>query len=318
MLAAKAGSQDETTLLASFVWGSEDSAIADVDAATGMVTGKSNGTTMITLSVVGRGIEVDIPVVVYKAVDTVVVEPSESAPLTVGQTLDLTASALDESEADMGVPIPNVVFTWASSDESVATVTVDENDSSMATVTAVSGGSANITASAQGETSEAVEITVIELETPERRLWVDTSNAPFARYFDNDADDNGTADDPVLSASADTTDNVADNIVINVRLQVRNLDANGNEIWVAAANGLMVDVKSSDAMVLAVPAMLSTANVSGVDGVISLVIAANNSGNSATQGNALTTGNAVVTFSEDFSPSKHVGVVFTAKAGDGG
>ncbi len=317
-LAAKAGSQDGEKIQVPFSWGTDNSAIADVDAATGVVTGRSNGTTNITLSAVGRGIEVDIPVHVYKSVDTVVIDPSDAATLTVGATRVLTAEALDASEADMGVPIPGVAFTWNSSDESKATVTVDPNDSSMATVTAVSGGSTNITATAQGVASEAVAITVIELETPERRLWVDTSNAPFARYFDNDLNDDGTADDPVLSASADTTDNVADNITINVRLQVRNLDANGNEIWVAAANGLMVDVASSDVTVLAVPATLATAAVGGVDGVVSLVIAANNSVNIATQGDALAAGTVVVTFSEDFSPSKHVQVVLTAKAGSGG
>ncbi|UCF18914.1 MAG: Ig-like domain-containing protein [Gemmatimonadota bacterium] len=66
--------------------------------------------------------------------------PEEGTLFALGQTLQLTAVAIDAG----GAEVPGAVFTWSSSDESVASV------SSAGLVTAVSSGSATITASVDG------------------------------------------------------------------------------------------------------------------------------------------------------------------------
>ena len=164
-LLAKAGSQDGSPVLASFTWGIEDAAFADV-AANGTVTGVSNGSTMLTLSVDGRGIDIEIPITVYKAVDTITVtdgdegEAGSSGTLQVGGTVMLTATALDESDADSGVEIPGIEFEWESSDPSVATVEADDDNSAMATVTAKGEGDATISVTAMGHDADAAEYEV--------------------------------------------------------------------------------------------------------------------------------------------------------------
>ena len=72
-----------------------------------------------------------------------------------GEALQLSAEALDEN----GRPIPGVVFSWESSNTSVATV----NASGL--VTAVAEGTATITASA-GDVRTSVEITVVSAMQP--------------------------------------------------------------------------------------------------------------------------------------------------------
>lgn len=199
MLQAKAGSQNATPLAVAFAWASEDASIADVDD-TGMVTGVSNGSTNLVLSAVGRGVEIEIPVTVYKAVDSIVVTGgSGDNNLQVGSTLELTAQAFDESDADMGVAIPGVAFTWSSSDEDVATVEADEDDSSMATVTAQGPGTAKITASAQGEDSNEVSVTVFDVLGVERRIVV--NELPYAVQLNNDNSSLSTTED--ISVSID-------------------------------------------------------------------------------------------------------------------
>ena len=178
MLAAKAGSQDGMAVDAVFTWSTKDAAIADVDALTGVVTGQSNGSTMITATAVGRGIEVDVPVTVYKSVDTVAVTADGSGPMRVGDTRGLTATALDESDADTGVVIPGIEFVWESSDESIATVKADKDNSAMATVTAKGAGDATITVTAAGTDADAeYDVSVFAVQGVERRL---TADVPYS------------------------------------------------------------------------------------------------------------------------------------------
>ena len=171
-LVAKAGTQSGDPVAATFSWDIEDGAFADVDAS-GTVTGVSNGSTNIMVSVEGRGIEVSIPLTVYKAVDNVVVTADGSGTLRVGGTVGLTARAYDESDADEGVLIPGIEFVWESSDTDVATV--KDGDNGMATVTAKGAGTANITAMAAGTDvkSDAFEVTVFAVQGVERRLTAD-------------------------------------------------------------------------------------------------------------------------------------------------
>ena len=73
-------------------------------------------------------------------VASVVVTPSTATLVSLGETVQLTASAQDAS----GTAIPGQTFTWSSSDGSVATV------SPSGLVTAVAAGSATITAATAG------------------------------------------------------------------------------------------------------------------------------------------------------------------------
>ena len=209
MLAAKAGSQNGTPLAVAFSWESDDASIADVDDS-GMVTGVSNGSTNLVLSAVGRGVEIKVPVTVYKGVDNIVVTGgSGDNNLKVGSTLALSATAFDESDADMGVKIPGVAFTWASSDDDVATVKADKDDSSMATVTAVGAGTATITASAQGEDSNEISVTVFDVLGVERRIVV--NDIPYTAVINADTTSVTTSED--ISVTIQQYNPVADNWV---------------------------------------------------------------------------------------------------------
>ncbi|MXY47860.1 MAG: hypothetical protein F4Y38_01030 [Gemmatimonadetes bacterium] len=232
-LLAKAGSQDGSPVLASFTWGIEDAAFADVEA-NGTVTGVSNGSTMLTLSVDGRGIDIEIPITVYKAVDTITVTDAadgSSSTLQVGGTVALTATALDESDADSGVEIPGIEFEWDTSDPSVATVEADDDNSAMATVTAKGDGEATISVTAVGHDADAAEyeVTVFDvIQGPASRIIIAESvipNLPLNVEIN--------ADSSAVDAAA----------VVAATLQRRTgaVDADtGMRAWAAAADGVDV------------------------------------------------------------------------------
>ncbi len=80
-----------------------------------------------------------------EAVATVIVGGAPSGPLVIGNTAQLSATAVNAT----GGTIPGTNFTWASSDPNLATV------SSGGLVTATGAGSVTITAAAQGKTGTA-------------------------------------------------------------------------------------------------------------------------------------------------------------------
>ena len=135
-----------------FSWMSDDNGVASVDD-TGMVTAIAAGTAMITASADG----------VTSMPATVIVEelPPEVASVTVdvptamlviGETLQLMAVA-QTSESLM---IGGLVFEWSSDDLEVATVDMT------GLVTAVGAGTANITATVDGVSSDPVMVLVSE------------------------------------------------------------------------------------------------------------------------------------------------------------
>ena len=319
MFVAKAATQSGTAIDVEFEWESSDEAVATVmaDGAMATITGIRKGESTITVSIAERGVEVEFAVNVHNAVKGIVITGTGGAHV-IGTSLDdYMAVAYDEANnmdgTNDGDPVPGQTFMWSSS-SAAATVTGDDDDSSMATVKIAGAGTADITASIGDVTSNKISVSGFSVEEPERRLVVSTANAPFERYFDNDFNDDGTADDAVLSASADTTDNTEANIVITVTLQFRGLNASGELVWqnVADAAALSIDVTSSDDTTLTVPEMITT----GSGGTATLTI---NAGTAVTgNGNALKAGVVYVTFGEDFSVSRSVRVEFKAKAGSGG
>lgn len=130
----------------SISWQSSDPNVASV-GADGSVTGRSTGTARITATSEGRsgsGIVTVRPV----PVAAVVVSPSTTS-IDEGETARISASPRGSD----GLPLSGRPVTWSSSDPSV--VTVDDNG----TVTGVSGGTATVTASVEGQDA-GVTVTV--------------------------------------------------------------------------------------------------------------------------------------------------------------
>jgi uncharacterized protein YjlB len=134
-------------------WTSSDASIATI-SFTGLATGIAAGNTNITASMSG----VTSPAVTLMVVaptptlSSIAVTPASPANLAVGSTQQFTATGTysDGSSADITSQV-----TWASSDESIATI------SSTGLATGVAAGNTNITASMSEVTSPAVTLTVI-------------------------------------------------------------------------------------------------------------------------------------------------------------
>ena len=131
---------------AEFSWESSDAGVATVDAS-GLVTGVAEGVATITAS--AGSASGSAVATVMQPVASVVVAPPKATITALGDTLRLAALAFDEN----GHAVAGAEFSWASGDNSVATVDAG------GLVTAVAEGTATITASA-GAASGAAEITV--------------------------------------------------------------------------------------------------------------------------------------------------------------
>ena len=131
-------------------WSSSDESIATVDVQ-GMVTAVKNGTTRITATSGSAAQNVDV--IVMQQVDrNIVIEPMEATLTAIGQTVQFTATVLDQN----GQRVANAVVTWSSSAESVATV------SAQGLVTAVKNGTARITATS-GSAAQDVDVKVMQV-----------------------------------------------------------------------------------------------------------------------------------------------------------
>ena len=129
-------------------WTTSANSVATVDAA-GVVTAVGNGTATITASAgAASGSAV---VTVTQAVASVEVSPSMAELTAWGETVQLTAEALDAN----GDAVAGAVFSWESTDVPVATV------DAAGVVTAAGNGAATITASA-GSASGSAVVTVTQ------------------------------------------------------------------------------------------------------------------------------------------------------------
>jgi hypothetical protein len=120
-----------------FTWSSSQEGVATVSAS-GLVTAVGNGAT--TISAMADGVGASASVTVAQQLASVAVTPAAPSLDALGATVQLAAEARDAS----GHTIGGRAFTWASSDESVATV----NASGL--VTAAANGTAAIRASTGG------------------------------------------------------------------------------------------------------------------------------------------------------------------------
>ena len=122
---------------ARFVWRSSEPQVATVDAGSGVITSRGNGTTVAEARI--GEVSDRVMVEVRQIVNSVSISPP-SFTLYVGGAAQLIASAADSN----GVSVPDVRYAWSSSNVTVASV--DQSGR----VTGLTPGSATITAEADG------------------------------------------------------------------------------------------------------------------------------------------------------------------------
>lgn len=134
---------------ATFTWSSSNTSVATVDAS-GLVTSTGIGSAEIAAGAGGVRATADLTVTVeLVALD---VSPSASTMFSVGDTLRLTAEAIDAN----GNAVPGIPVTWASENSGIATVDM------AGLVTSVRTGSTNIYAEA-GALADSAAISVAQL-----------------------------------------------------------------------------------------------------------------------------------------------------------
>lgn len=127
---------------ATFTWASSNTRVATVDAS-GLVTAVGNGTARITATSAGKSATASVTVA--QATASVAVTPLTAQVAAVGATAQLAAQALDANNR----PIAGKTFTWTSDAQAVAMV------SSSGLVTGMAGGTAHVTATADGRSARA-------------------------------------------------------------------------------------------------------------------------------------------------------------------
>ena len=152
---------------ATVAWASSATAVATV-SATGLVTAAGNGTATITAT--SGQASGSATVTVTQEVSSVTVAPAEANFAALGDTLRLTAEALDAN----GSAVTGVEFSWGTNDDAVATV-----DGS-GLVTAMANGTATITATSGGASGTAT-VTVAQVVSS---VTVAPAEANFAALGD--------------------------------------------------------------------------------------------------------------------------------------
>ena len=128
-----------------FQWASSNGAVASVNA-TGLATALDAGATAISASANGvTGVAVLSVSLPPGAPLFIIVSPGSATLTALGATQQFTAIAFDSK----GAIVPNVSFTWSSSNPAVASVSAN------GVATAVSPGSVSIVAAAAGRTGSA-------------------------------------------------------------------------------------------------------------------------------------------------------------------
>lgn len=150
-LSAVASNADGNVILhKSFTWATSDTSVAAVNTR-GTVTAVANG--LATITATTEGVAATATITVAQQVVTMEVVPAWVSLVSLGETLQLAATAFDAR----GNAIAGEPFTWTTSDESLATV----NTSGL--VTAIAPGSASIVVAAVN-LSDTARITVFDGE----------------------------------------------------------------------------------------------------------------------------------------------------------
>ncbi|WP_419164549.1 leucine-rich repeat domain-containing protein [Candidatus Palauibacter sp.] len=157
---------------AAFTWTSSDTLVVTVDAG-GLVTATGNGNASVTATL--GEVTGSAAITVSQAAGEVRVTPAADTLTALGDTVRLTAEALDGN----GNAVAGAAFTWMSSDATVATV--DETG----LVTATGDGSATVAATTGSEGVSGSAVIVVEagsfrddFDTPaSQERWMTTHNA---------------------------------------------------------------------------------------------------------------------------------------------
>ena len=158
----------------------------------------------------------------------------------------ITAVAYDKSSGDDkttndGNPVPGVTFSWSSSNTSVATVDAkDDND--MPTIKTHAVGSAKIQAKIGDVKSNEITIDVYDVESPSRRIVVDTSGFPLTVT--------ATVDTSVADVSTRTATITGTAPGIAVKVQQQAVQDDGDIGWEDVADGVVVTYTSLHSNVL--------------------------------------------------------------------
>jgi uncharacterized protein YjdB len=146
---------------ATVAWASDDDAVATVDGE-GLVTAAGHGTAKIAAT--AGGASGAAAVTVMQSPDSVAVLPAEATVAALGDTLRLTAEAFDAN----GRAVAGAEFSWASSDDAVATVDrsglVTATGDGAATITATSGSASGTATVTVAREASAVVVTPAEAE----------------------------------------------------------------------------------------------------------------------------------------------------------
>ncbi|MFQ5702934.1 MAG: protein kinase [Gemmatimonadales bacterium] len=138
------------------VWKSNDPSVGRIDAATGVLTGVSAGTVIVTASSEGKSASATLKILPEPVVFVSIV-PSNPPPLTVGQTVRLAATGLSARNTQLS----GRGVEWSSSNTHVATVTDG-------LVIAHAAGTTSITAEIDGKIGSAtVSVNAAPVTTPE-------------------------------------------------------------------------------------------------------------------------------------------------------
>ena len=177
-----------------FSWGTNDAAVAAVDAS-GLVTAMANGTATITAT--SGEASGSTAVTVAQEVSSVTVAPAETNFGALGDTLRLTAQAFDAN----GHAVAGAEFSWESSDSTVATVDASGLVTTMArgsvTITATSG---SVSGSAIVSVAQVVRAVAV---TPDTATVVEGDTLRIAATA-TDANGQAVAEVQFAWASGDT------------------------------------------------------------------------------------------------------------------
>ncbi len=158
-----------------YVWSSSDDGIATVDSATGVVTAVAAGEVDITAMGGTTGAAGQHPVVVVGGGEALV-QIDGDFTVVVGETVQLTATTINGADS---------AYTWASSDELLATVDADGN------VTGHHSGEVTITATGADSGLSGDKGLAVSNEIPNFDLWrgsghADNSAEPFNHWNEED------------------------------------------------------------------------------------------------------------------------------------